>query len=242
MDKFVGKVAIVTGASAGIGEAIVEELVKSGVIVAGLARRVDKVEAIAKKLSGEKGKLHAFKCDMTKEQDITSTFNEIIKKLGNVHILINNAGLSLATDLINGDTDKWKTVIDTNIVGLCIATREAVQNMKANGTKGHVIHINSVLGHVVMDFPGLNVYGATKYAVTALAETLRLDINREKLPIKVTSVSPGYVKTEFQAVAGIGPLPFPGLSSLDVAEAVTYALSTAPHVNVKEIIIEATGN
>lgn len=71
-------------------------------------------------------------------------------------------------------------------MGLCIATKEAVQNMKANNTQGHIIHINSIAGHVVMDFPGTDVYTASKHAVTALAETLRLEVNREKLPIKVT--------------------------------------------------------
>lgn len=240
IDKFVGKVAVVTGASSGIGAAIVEELVKSGVIVAGLARRVDRVKELAQKLGGEKGKLYAFKCDMTKEGDIISAFKEIISKLGNISILVNNAGILKLNGLIDGDTQVWKNTIDTNVLGLCIATREAVQNIKASGTEGHIIHINSTLGHSVADFPGLNVYGATKFAVTALAETLRLDINREKLPIRVTSVSPGYVKTEIFGDAG--DLPIPGLEAVDVAEAVIYALSTPPHVNVKEVTLQAVGS
>jgi len=242
MDRFVGKVAVITGASAGIGVAIVEELVKSGLIVAGLARRVERVEELAKQLKGEKGKLYAFKCDMTKEEEIVSAFKEITSKLGNISILVNNAGMMKISDLIQGDTEIWKQTLDTNVLGLCIATREAVQNMKAHGTKGHIIHMNSIAGHRVADFPGVNVYGASKYAVTALAETLRLDINREKLNIKVTSISPGYVKTDFQAAAGIGELPFPPLFASDLSDAVLYVLSTPPHVNINEIILQAVGS
>ncbi|XP_030757614.1 farnesol dehydrogenase-like [Sitophilus oryzae] len=244
LERFVGKVAVVTGASAGIGKAIVEELVKNGIIVAGLARRTDRLHELSQALSKEKGKLHGFKCDMTKEAEIKSTIQEVIKKLGNIHILVNNAGLMQSTDLINGDTEKWKTTIDTNILGLLIATREVVQNMKANNIEGHIVHINSILGHTVADFPNVNVYGATKYAVTALAETLRLDLRREKLKIKVTSISPGYVKTEFQKVAGLGDidLPIPAIYGPDVAEAVIYALSTAPHINVTELTVQAVGS
>lgn len=244
LDRFVGKVAIVTGASAGIGVAIVEQLVKNGVIVAGLARRVELIEELAKKLSGEKGKLHAFKCDISKEGDIVSVFKEIVRKLGNISILVNNAGLARQTDLINGDTEKWKLTLDTNVLGLSIATREAIQNMKENGTQGHIIHINSVLGHKVVQYPDfhLNIYGATKYAVTALTETLRLDISREKLPIKITSVSPGYVRTEFLSAASYPDEATPPLFSPDVADAVIFALSTPPHVNINEVILQAVGS
>lgn len=242
LDRFVGKIAVVTGASAGIGAAVAEKLVKRGLIVAGLARRVERIEELSEKLSGEEGKLHAFKCDMSKEEEIISTFERIVSEVGNISILINNAGLLRQTDLINGDTEKWKLTIDTNILGLCIATREAIQNMKANDTEGHIIHINSKAGHDVYDFPGANVYGATKYAVTALAETLRLDVTREQLKIKVTSISPGYVRTEFQEAAGLGnEFPTLGLNSSDLAAAIIYALSTPPHVNINEIILQAVG-
>ncbi|KAH1007807.1 hypothetical protein HUJ04_005000 [Dendroctonus ponderosae] len=249
LERFIGKVAVVTGASAGIGAAIVEELVKNGLIVAGLARRINKIEKIAHKLSGQKGTLCAFKCDLTEESQIIATVEEVIGTLGPISILINNAGLSQHTSLLRGETKKWKTVLDTNILGLCIVTREVAQNIIANKTAGHIIHINSVLGHVVLDIPGLNMYGPTKYAVTSLAETLRLEINREKLHVKVTSISPGYVKTEFQDIAEFGELPMPALHPADVADAVIYALSTPPHVaglarrteNVEKIAQKLTG-
>ncbi|KAH1024571.1 hypothetical protein HUJ05_004033 [Dendroctonus ponderosae] len=238
IERFVGKVAVVTGASSGIGAGIAEALVSNGLIVAGLGRRVEAIEALAQKLAGAKGKLIAFECDITKEDEIVSTFEQIISKLGPISVLINNAGLSQRGSLINGDPKSWKTILKTNVLGLCIATKQAIQNMIANQTLGHIIHINSVVGHAVMDLPGFDMYGPSKYAVTALAETLRLEINREKLQIKITndvtwtvtvlqSVSPGYVKTNFEFASGIEN--FPGLDIEDVADAVVYALSTAPH-------------
>ncbi|XP_048520622.1 farnesol dehydrogenase-like isoform X1 [Dendroctonus ponderosae] len=240
IERFVGKVAVVTGASSGIGAGIVEALVSNGLIVAGLGRRVEAIESLAQKLAGSKGKLIAFKCDMTKEDEIVSTLQQIISKLGPISVLINNAGLSRTGSLINGDPKSWKTVLETNVLGLCIATKQAIQNMIANQTLGHIIHINSVVGHTVMNIPGFDMYGPSKYAVTALAETLRLEINREKLQIKITSVSPGYVKTNFEFPINVDNML--GLESEDVADAVIYALSTPPHVNVSELSVRATGS
>ncbi|ERL93066.1 hypothetical protein D910_10368, partial [Dendroctonus ponderosae] len=234
LERFVGKVAVVTGASSGIGVAIVETLVKHGIVVAGIARRAHRVVATAGKLKNEPGKLHAYKCDLTVEDEIISTFKEIISDLGDIHILVNNAGLMLHTDLINGETAKWKKCFDTNVLALCIASREAIQDMKTKDTKGHIIHINSTAGHEVLNMPNSNVYGPSKYAVTAITMTMVYDLERENLPIKVTSVSPGYVKTEFQEVANVpgSVLPKLGLNGVDVAEAVIFALSTRPEVNV----------
>ncbi|KAF2894951.1 hypothetical protein ILUMI_11219, partial [Ignelater luminosus] len=187
MERWVGKVAVVTGASAGIGAAIAEELVEAGLIVAGLARRKDKIEELSKKLEGKKGKLYACQADITKENDILEAFQWIKNNLGPVHILINNAGVFKTTNLSDGDTQLWKEVINTNVLGLCIATREAVKDMKANNVDGHIIHINSMAGHFVPShFPNINVYAGTKYAVTALTETLRQELNSIGSKIKIT--------------------------------------------------------
>ncbi|XP_066262201.1 farnesol dehydrogenase-like [Euwallacea similis] len=182
--RFRGKIAIVTDASAGIGTGIAQELVKNG-LVRGLSRRIERIDELAKKLSTEKGKLYAYKCDITKEKQLISTIKEIISKLGNVHVLINNAGL-----------------------------------VKDNKTEGHIIHINSILGHTVMDMPGISFYTASKFAVTALVEKLRQEINRVKLTIKVISLSPKYVKTHRES------LPILGLSVKNIADAVVYTIST----------------
>ncbi|CAG9771318.1 unnamed protein product [Ceutorhynchus assimilis] len=248
LKTFVGKVAIVTGTSAGIGKAIAETLVKHGVIVAGLARRVERVEEHSKQLGNESGKLHAFRCDITNQEEIISTVKEITEKLGPIDILVNNAGLARATNIIDGDVEKWKSVLDTNLLAVAIFIKEVIANMKLHKTKGHIININSILGHWVVDMPLINIYPASKHAITALTETVRLEINREKLPIKITSLSPGYVKTEIIASEEFAKEAIPqsveihkGLESQDIADAALYILSTPDHVNVNELTVVVQG-
>jgi NADP+-dependent farnesol dehydrogenase len=154
--------------------------------VVGTARRSELVEEHSKQLSGKKGKLHGIKADFTKEEDILKTFAWTTKNLGPVHILVNNAGTTKPTNLTEGKTEDWKAVLDLNVLGLCIATREAVKVMKANNIKGHIVHINSVLGHNVFSGAHVNVYPASKYAVTALTETLRQELNHLSSKIKIT--------------------------------------------------------
>ncbi|XP_044260590.1 farnesol dehydrogenase-like [Tribolium madens] len=245
MDRWRGKIAVVTGASAGCGAAIAEALVREGLHVVGLARRKSRIEALAQKLSSDN--LHALKCDMTLETDILEAFKWIKATLGPVSILINNAGLSQPNTLIGGNTQMWKTVLDTNVLGLSIATREAINQMMENDIAGHVIHINSILGHYVAHVPNLNVYSASKFAVTALTETLRQELVGLGSKIRITSVSPGPVDTEFgAALRGSEDWEklynsMPKLQSEDVADAVVYVLSTPPHVQVHEMMIRPLG-
>lgn len=250
LEQYAGKVAVVTGASAGIGKAIAEELVKHGVIVAAVARRLDRLEELAKQLASEKGKVHPFKCDLKNQQEILTTFQKITTQLGAIHILVNNAGMARVTNIIDGDIKKWEDTIDVNILAAAICIRETISVMKSHNIKGHIININSIAGHLVPDRPLLNVYPSTKHALKALTETVRLEINREKLPIKITSVSPGFVDTEF-AKAAYEDKPAPKaarneedylvLTSEDLAAAVTYVLSTPDHVNVKELVLAPQG-
>lgn len=95
--------------------------------------------------------------------------------------------------IIGGDIEQWQALVDTNLMAAAICTREAVASMKANNTKGHIININSTAGHVVPDYPNVGFYPSSKFGLRALTETVHLEINREKLTIKITSVSPGYV-------------------------------------------------
>jgi len=152
--------------------------------------------------------------------------------------------------LSQGVTKLWKEVFDTNVLGLCIATREAVQDMKANKVDGHIIHINSLAGHRVPNIPNMNVYHASKYAVTALTETLRNELNSFGSKIKISSVSPGLVKTEiFETSAkdsGLKEFPkemkaviesFKSLDPQDVADAVKFVLGTPPHVQIQELML-----
>ncbi|KAJ8943911.1 hypothetical protein NQ318_019519 [Aromia moschata] len=232
-DRWVGKVAIVTGASSGIGAAIAEQLVGKGLKVVGLARRKDRLDQLAQKWNGKKGKLYPLKTDVSKEEDILNAFKWVKDNLGPVHILINNAGILKIGSLGEGDSKIWENIFKVNVLGLCIATREAVKDMKANNIDGHIIQINSIAGHQIPSFPGLNVYPASKYAVTALAETLRLELNSAKSKIKITSISPGAVSTEIAS----GNEDFKDilenlvkekliLDAEDIADSVVYALST----------------
>lgn len=124
--------------------------------------------------------------DITQESEIIAAFKKIASEVGPIHILINNAGIAFENTLIGGDSSQWKKVFDVNVIGLCLTTKEAIESMKTNQIKGHIFHINSRAGHVPINVPGLNVYPASKYAVTALAETLRQEIRRDNLKIKIT--------------------------------------------------------
>ncbi|KAK4874251.1 hypothetical protein RN001_013611 [Aquatica leii] len=242
MERWVGKVVLVTGASAGCGAAIVTQLVENGLKVVGLARRKEKVEEIAKSLEGKSGKLYPYAGDVTKEEDILNCFKWTKENVGPISILINNAGIKRNTNLISGDTDLWRETFETNVIGLCIATREAVKDMQANNIDGHIIHINSLAGHRVSTVVVTNVYPASKFAVTALTETLRMELNSIGSKIKITSISPGAVKTEFRQASNLKEdeeklSKKPILLPSDVVDAVFYALSTPPHVQVHDILI-----
>lgn len=156
--------------------------------VVGLARRVERIEELSNKLQGKRGKLYAVKADLSKEDDILKAFEWTKNNVGPIHVLVNNAGcVALTTNLTEGDTELWKKVLDLNVLGLCIVTREAVKNMRENNIDGHIIHINSESGHNVPNFaPILNVYPASKFAVTALTETLRQELNSINSKIKIT--------------------------------------------------------
>ncbi|KAJ3630073.1 hypothetical protein Zmor_027105 [Zophobas morio] len=230
MDRWAGKLAIVTGASSGIGAAVADALVEKGLIVLGVARRSERIEERAKQLSGKKGKLHVIKADLTKEEDIVKVFKWSKDNLGPVHILVNNAGRVAHTNLTEGKTEDWKSVFDLNVLGLCIATRELI------------------VGHQVVNYPGLNVYPASKFAVTALTETLRQELNHQSLKIKITSFSPGAVESEMSTLnpnlsperkAALEKMPI--LKSEDIAHGIVYALSTSEHVQVHELTIKPVG-
>ncbi|XP_066251511.1 farnesol dehydrogenase-like [Euwallacea similis] len=249
MDRWVGKVAIVTGASSGIGAAIAKALALNGMIVVGLARRKENVERLAKEIPRGKGKIYALQCDLLIEQNILDAFEWTAKNFGPVHVLVNNAGLIQNTNLHDGDSQMWKKVIDVNVMALCIASREAVRGMQANKIKGHIININSVLGHripfIMGQFSGVNIYPATKHAVTGLTEVLRLELVEQDSWIKVTSVSPGLVQTDILSSAGLNDSSIANvfdqikvLDPEDVADSVVYALSTPPHTLITELTLQ----
>nr|CAD7201484.1 unnamed protein product [Timema douglasi] len=240
MERWSGKVALVTGASVGIGAAIVEELVKHGLKVVGLARRVDKVEKLAASLKSAPGKLYAVKADVTKEEEIVAAFDWIKKNLGGVDILINNAGVGTSEPLIG----KNISLIYVLLLRL---------------------QIPSIAGQYLPGSTSASMYPASKHAVTVLTEGLRRELVQLGSKIKVTvrlvthnaniyisdnswknSVSPGVVETEFADIYGPDVKKFlykenPVLQAKDIADAVLYTLGTPPHVQIHEITIRPIG-
>jgi len=247
MDRWAGKVAVVTGASSGIGAAIAVDLVNAGVNVVALARRKERLEELKGKVSKTtKAKLYPIKCDVSIEQEVKDAFAWVESNLGGVDILVNNAGITRRTNLVDSDNTKLiKEVIDTNVLGVVLCTREAFQSMKRRNVNGHVVLINSIAGHSVPFFagklPSMNIYPATKHAVTALTEVLRQEFQSLDTKIKITSISPGVVRTEILSpeVSSIKGLAF--LEAEDISQAVLYVLGTPPHVQVHELTIKPVG-
>ncbi|KAL9700628.1 hypothetical protein quinque_004069 [Culex quinquefasciatus] len=226
MDRWTGKVAVVTGASSGIGAAIAMSLASAGMVVVGLARRVERVEALRDDLEDDasRNRLHAVKCDVSNEEDILEAFRWSIAG--------NDAGHT-------GNPEILRQVMDINVMGLVLCSREAFQSMKKRSVDGHVVHINSISGHTVPNFAKLNMYSASKFAVTALTETMRREFAAEGTKVKVTSISPGATGTDIlpPAVKEVMPL----LEAEDIAAAVLYAVGTPPHVQVHELTIKPIG-
>uniref|UniRef100_A0A1B0CYY7 Dehydrogenase n=2 Tax=Phlebotomus papatasi TaxID=29031 RepID=A0A1B0CYY7_PHLPP len=247
MDQWKDRVAVVTGASSGIGAAIARDLVKAGMITVGLARRVERIEALKDDLPSDiRHNLHALKCDVSKEEDIISVFGRIDAKFNGIDVLINNAGIYRETALTDPNNSiHVREVIDTNVMGVVFCTREAFKSMEKHGRNSHVVHINSIAGHKVycnLEQPPINIYPASKYAVTAITEIHRQEFIRSKKHIKVTSISPGLVKTEIFLPAHKDIFDqLPCLEPEDVSQSVMYALGTPPRVQVHDLTIKPFG-
>ncbi|CRK89701.1 CLUMA_CG003413, isoform A [Clunio marinus] len=252
MEKWAGKIAVVTGASVGIGAAIVKNFAKNGIVVIGLARRSEKIEEIARNLDGGCGKIYVKKCDVSDLKSIKEAFKWIEEEFGVVHIIVNNAAI-LFNGKILGEgeetAENLNNVINTNLTGVVHCTREAVRLIKNSNEHGMIININSVLGHNI-PFSGarLNVYPPTKYALTAMSEVLRQELivdNNEK--IRVTNLSPGSVKTDIVVSGGFADnnddyfKQMPCLSAEDVAETVSFLLETPHNVNISQLTIMPVG-
>ncbi|XP_041768717.1 farnesol dehydrogenase-like [Anopheles merus] len=242
MDRWNGKVAVVTGASSGIGAEIAKDLAKAGMITIGLARRVERVEQLKQQLPKEAAnRLHAMKCDVSIETDIERTFQRIADTYGGVDVLVNNAGIVRQNNLLDlGTAADLRAVLDTNVTGLVLCSQWAYKSMVDRKVDGHIVHISSIAGHSVPNFPKLNIYPGTKHAVRAITETMRHEMRDAGTKIKVTSVSPGAVKTEILDGVTI-PEEMPMLEAEDISAAVLYAIGTPPHVQVHELIIKPVG-
>ncbi|KAM3602508.1 uncharacterized protein V6R79_005435 [Siganus canaliculatus] len=246
MERWSGRVALVTGASVGIGAAIAKELVRHGMKVVACARNVEKIQNLAAECQSEglSGVLVPIKCDLSIEEQILTMFTTIKQQHKGVDVCINNAGLAHPDPLLNGKTSSWKNMMDVNILALSICTREAYQSMKErNVDDGHIINISSMSGHRVVNNADTHFYTATKFAVTALTEGLRQELREANSHIRVSTISPGIVETEFaprlykdnaDKAASIYKSLKP-LKAIDVADSVIYVLSAPPHVQVGDV-------
>ncbi len=238
------KVAIVTGASSGIGYATALALSKAGAKVAFGARRTDKLTELEKEITKNGGEAFSQKLDVTKKSDCDSFVKSVIEKWGTVDILINNAGLMPLSFIKNLKIDEWDQMIDVNIKGVLYCTAAVIPHMLEKQS-GHIVNISSVAGRIV--FPSGSVYCATKHAVTALSEGLRQEFSTRK-NIRVTCIEPGVVSTELTNTITDESLKsfvenakkMQSLKADDIANAILYAVEAPDYVNVNEVLIRPT--
>lgn len=191
MERWYNKIAVVTGASSGIGSAIVKELLTHGLQVIGLARRVDRIGELRKQLpSNLQNKLTALDCDVSCVKSVNQAFDKIISLFGGIDILINNAGCMCKGKLCTGNPDEIQKVLQTNVMGVVYCTQRAFQSMKERNFNGHIILINSISGHKVRCLPNYvpdnNIYAPSKFAITAITEIYRQEFKGLGTKIKIT--------------------------------------------------------
>ncbi|HEV8387485.1 MAG TPA: SDR family oxidoreductase [Nitrososphaera sp.] len=238
-----GKVAIITGASSGIGHATALALAKAGAKVAAGARRTDRLDLLEKQIGS--GEVMIQKLDVTKKSDCDSFVDAVIKKWGTVDILVNNAGLMPLSFFKSLKVDEWNQMIDVNIKGVLYCTAAAIPHMIAKKS-GHIVNISSVAGRIV--FPAGSVYCATKHAVAAFSEGIRQELS-QRANIRVTCIEPGVVATELLNTITDKSLEkfveaskqMDALQAEDIANAILFAVNSPAHMNVNEILIRPTG-
>lgn len=237
-------VAIVTGASSGIGYSTSLALSKAGLRVAIGARRMDKLKVLEKEIIKNNQEVFAGKLDVTTKSDCDSFVDAVVSKWGRVDVLVNNAGLMPLSYFKNGKVEEWEQMIDVNIKGVLYCTSAVIPHMLKEKS-GHIVNMSSVAGRIV--FAGGTVYCATKHAITAFSEGIRNELS-PKYNIRVTCIEPGAVSTELldtitdESMAGFvqATKNMQILQSEDIANAVLYAVSAPDHVNVNEILIRPT--
>jgi 3-hydroxy acid dehydrogenase/malonic semialdehyde reductase len=242
--RFTGTV-LITGASAGIGEATARAFAAAGARLVLTARRRERLEALAAELSQAHGtECHLLPLDVRDRDAVLSTLGGLPAEWAAIDVLVNNAGLARGTEKVqNGLPAEWDEVLQTNVNGLLYVTRAVTPGMVERG-RGHVVNLGSVAGHEV--YPGGAVYCATKHAVGAITKGLRMDLLGTG--VRVSTVDPGMVETEFSVVRFRGDQEradkvYRGMTPLtaaDIADTVLWVATRPPHVNIDEIIIKPT--
>lgn len=236
------KVALVTGATSGIGEATACMFASNGYDIIITGRRSERLKALKTKLEKDSTRVLDLCFDVKIEMQVKDIFENLPQEWREIDVLVNNAGLAAGLESIDrGDSDDWNRMIDTNVKGLLYVTTQVVKLMKENNTGGHIINIGSIAGKEV--YPNGNVYCATKHAVDALTKGMRMDLL--KYNIKVTQICPGAVETEFSLVrfhddAERAKAVYQGYESLvaiDIADCIWFAVSRPKHVNINDMVV-----
>ncbi|NLO79667.1 MAG: SDR family oxidoreductase [Xanthomonadaceae bacterium] len=244
MERLDGKIAIVTGASSGIGEATARQLAAQGARVIAAARRESRLQALARQIEEAGGQVETATLDMADGSQIERLVETVREKHGRIDILVNNAGVMLLAPVMRADVNEWRRMIDVNLTGLFHLTRLVVPIMREQGG-GHIVNLSSLAGRIAM--PGGSVYSATKFGVNAFSEALRRETLGDR--IRVTLVEPGPVATELaehitdtESRQRIDDLAsrIEMLQAEDIADAIVYAVTRPARVNVNEILITPT--
>ena len=239
-----GKVALVTGASSGIGEATAVALAEAGAAVAVGARRADRLEALAGKLREGGARVLTLDLDVTDEASCRSAVARTREELGGLDVLVNNAGVMLLGTIVGADVEDWRRMLSTNVLGLMYMTHAAIDGMLGQGS-GDVVNISSTAGRTAR--AGAGVYNASKWAVNAFSESLRQEVTARG--VRISLVEPGATETELrshitqpaaraaaqQHTTGMRPL-----QAEDVARAIVYVVGQPPHVAVNEVLLRPT--
>ena len=236
---------LITGASSGIGRACAAMFAKEGAKLLLCARNGEKLAALAEQLQAEhQTDTYQLTLDVRDAHAVQDALSDLPLEWQDIDVLVNNAGLALGLEKLHeGNVDEWEQMIDTNLKGVLYVSRHVVGKMLAR-QKGHIINIGSVSGHQV--YSGGVVYCATKFALRAISEGIKMDVHGS--PIRVTSIDPGMVKSQFSATRFYGDeakvdAVYEGMTPLspeDVADAIVYCATRPPHVDVREMLILTT--
>lgn len=228
--QLVGKTAVVTGASSGIGSAIAKELAEAGANVVLAARNGEKLATIAEEMN-QKAKMLCVKIDVTKQKDVNFLAERAQQAFGSVDIYVNNAGMMGSSRVLEGDVSDWEQMIDINVKGVLYGIHSVLPDMLEKKS-GHIVNIASDSGFEVTE--RLTVYCATKFAVRAISAGMEKEL--AQTGVRVTSISPGMVETPLSSES-----PFESnrkkLEPKDIARAVVYAVTQPDYVNVNEILV-----
>ena len=245
------KTILITGASSGIGEGCARKFASQGARLILNSRSADKLTALAEELKEKyDAECYVMPFDVCNRESAAAALNALPQEWKSIDVLVNNAGLAIGVDKeYEGNLDEWDVVIDTNVKALLSMTRLVVPGMTERG-RGHIINIGSIAGDAA--YPGGSVYCATKAAVKALSDGLRIDL--VDTPLRVTNIKPGLVETNFSVVRFRGDKQkadnvYRGIKPLngdDIAEVVYFAASAPEHMQVAEILVmptyQATGS